>query len=592
MKWFLIHVAVFLILFPHISTLPDDDGDDYIDPFDMTSDMKPKPKNPSLGKSDPPPGDKQDMHDSTTTTTTTAETTTKSPPSPADSQPDTSILKEAETVGYILTKKHIGTLLKHLEGRYPTGHSQEYSMLIKLSKDDIYVLSRFVWENKGSLHDVHEILSSMTLSVTESHLGTFGKVSLWFEDRFGTSIDAALKMLIIMLCASIFTVLEMRLQISWRQRFVKLIVLAFIVSIPMTWYELYKAAEIEQQTVAMKDVPPDCVKDNAEENWFDTTLLAFKSLVTFEKDKCQKYYEHVLIDPFLKVPPTKAVAVTFVRFFVSPLKDVGTSLSQFIRALLIDLPLTLYPVALALVTVFFFLLLFMWFGYSIRLPFFLSIEPTPGYGALGGGDATQVNKAIEENTKKMIEQIQAIQEDMHERNISMQEKISNMEKLQRFALEHTHATPTDDVRAPTLQYAILPTAKSKSSPEIVRKRREENVLENSFESSSSVERTEVKAPIPCSDYSETDGEETKVLTVPSNSAHGLSRQSPDRKSKLPLSLQRSSSKEKGSSTSGTSSNHIVQDSGDNMTVHRSISQPETLGPDSSQGQRGGTFYKM
>ena len=66
-------------------------------------------------------------------------------------------------------------------------------MLIKLSRDDIEVLRRFVQEDKGSLHNLYEILDTMVLSISESHLGTLGKVSLWFEDKFGTSIDAALK---------------------------------------------------------------------------------------------------------------------------------------------------------------------------------------------------------------------------------------------------------------------------------------------------------------------------------------------------------------------------------------------------------------
>lgn len=44
----------------------------------------------------------------------------------------------------------------------------------------------------------------------------------------------------VLLMASVFATLEMRLQMSWRTRFMKLIVLAFIISIPMTWFELYK----------------------------------------------------------------------------------------------------------------------------------------------------------------------------------------------------------------------------------------------------------------------------------------------------------------------------------------------------------------
>lgn len=94
--------------------------------------------------------------------------------------------------------------------------------------------------------------------------------------------------------------------------------------------------------------------------------------------------------------------MTFVRFFLSPLKDVGASLSTFIRELLIDLPVTLYPVALILVTVFLFLILFMTFGYSFKLPFFLSIEPSPYHGVTGGVSNQQT---IEDNTKRLMEQV-------------------------------------------------------------------------------------------------------------------------------------------------------------------------------------------
>ena len=48
----------------------------------------------------------------------------------------------------------------------------------------------------------------------------------------------------VLLMASVFATLEMRLQMSWRTRFMKLIVLAFIISIPMTWFELYKVKNL------------------------------------------------------------------------------------------------------------------------------------------------------------------------------------------------------------------------------------------------------------------------------------------------------------------------------------------------------------
>lgn len=91
--------------------------------------------------------------------------------------------------------------------------------------------------------------------------------------------------------------------------------------------------------------------------------------------------------------------MTFVRFFLSPLKDIGTAFSEFMRALLIDLPVTLYPVAIVTLSMFFFLFLFMWFGYSIRLPFWVSIEPSPV--VMVAGSATDNTQAIDDVKKQV-----------------------------------------------------------------------------------------------------------------------------------------------------------------------------------------------
>ena len=93
--------------------------------------------------------------------------------------------------------------------------------------------------------------------------------------------------------------------------------------------------------------------------------------------------------------------MTFVRFFLAPLKDVGTAVSEFIRALLIDLPVTLYPVAIAIVAMFSFMFLFMWFGYSIRLPFFLTIERPPQVSIAD----SRLNEALTESSEKIMKQV-------------------------------------------------------------------------------------------------------------------------------------------------------------------------------------------
>jgi hypothetical protein len=57
-----------------------------------------------------------------------------------------------------------------------------------------------------------------------------------------------------------------------------------------------------------------------------------------------------------------------------------------------------YPVAIGTLALFLFLFLFMWFGYSIRLPFFLSIEPCPRVAV---GMSTDNTQAIEDVKKQV-----------------------------------------------------------------------------------------------------------------------------------------------------------------------------------------------
>lgn len=75
-----------------------------------------------------------------------------------------------------------------------------------------------------------------------------------------------------------------------------------------------QTAQINQQTVTMKEAPKECVQDMDEESLLSVYASAFKHLFTFQKDNCQHYYEHLLIDPLLKVTPTKVCVIGMVTF--------------------------------------------------------------------------------------------------------------------------------------------------------------------------------------------------------------------------------------------------------------------------------------
>lgn len=69
------------------------------------------------------------------------------------------------------------------------------------------------------------------------------------------------------------------------------------------------------------------------------------------------------------------MAHTFVRFVLSPVQLVGEAFGKLIKGVLLQLPAHIGPMVLVVSTIVFVLLLFLSFGYRIRVPFFLSIEP-------------------------------------------------------------------------------------------------------------------------------------------------------------------------------------------------------------------------
>ncbi|XP_075012597.1 chloride channel CLIC-like protein 1 isoform X2 [Calonectris borealis] len=76
-------------------------------------------------------------------------------------------------------------------------------------------------------------------------------------------------------------------------------------------------------------------------DWGESLIEWLRSKWTFQDDPCQKYYETLLINPVLLVPPTKALAITFTNFVTEPLKHVGQGIGEFIKALMKEIPFIL-----------------------------------------------------------------------------------------------------------------------------------------------------------------------------------------------------------------------------------------------------------
>ena len=54
--------------------------------------------------------------------------------------------------------------------------------------------------------------------------------------------------------------------------------------------------------MAMKDLADQCEAD--DHGLWDN----LRSFFTLQEDKCVEYYEHLMIDPIIKVPPTKVTS--------------------------------------------------------------------------------------------------------------------------------------------------------------------------------------------------------------------------------------------------------------------------------------------
>ncbi|KAM7409487.1 hypothetical protein PAMA_001122 [Pampus argenteus] len=203
-----------------------------------------------------------------------------------------------------------------------------------------------------------------------------------FEDTFGVELDMLLKMMLFVLIITMIVCTQLWSTVSWFVQFRRLFTLCFLVSVVWNWFYLYKIAFADHQNnvVKMDSVNEKCT-GMKRIDWTDNLKEWFRSTWTLQDDPCKRYYEVLMVNPILLVPPTKAISVTITTFITEPLKHFGQGISDFLRALLKDLPVTLQiPVLLTIVLS---ILVFMYggvqaiFRYGITAPLQTRRDPPP-----------------------------------------------------------------------------------------------------------------------------------------------------------------------------------------------------------------------
>ncbi|XP_065697717.2 chloride channel CLIC-like protein 1 isoform X2 [Patagioenas fasciata] len=248
--------------------------------------------------------------------------------------------KSHESRSFYIFKRYLNKILNEA-GKLglpeeDVGHVH-YDAEIILTKQTYLEILRFLNEETWQSGAVDDALSDILIRFKHHDY----KAWHWkFEDTFGIDLYNMFLILLCLVCIVIVIATELWTRIHWFVQLKRVFLISFLISFAWNWLYLYKLAFAQHQAEIAKMGQFDNIC--AEKlNWRESLFEWFRSQWTFQDDPCQKYYETLLVNPVLLVPPTKALAITFTSFVTEPLKHIGQGIGEFIKALMKEIPLIL-----------------------------------------------------------------------------------------------------------------------------------------------------------------------------------------------------------------------------------------------------------
>ncbi|XP_077082801.1 chloride channel CLIC-like protein 1 isoform X5 [Siphateles boraxobius] len=249
--------------------------------------------------------------------------------------------------------------------------AMHYDAMVKLSKQSLAEIKKLLnEENDWTTGAMDEALSQILVKFKPHNREAWK----WrFEDTFYVDADTVLRVSLIVLIVVAVICTELWSVVSWFVQFRRMFAVCFFISLIWNWFHLYMVvfAEHKKNIMEVESFNGKCT-GLKELDWKDSLSEWYRRTWTLQDDPCKKYYEVLLVNPILLVPPTKAITVTITSFITDPLKQIGAGISEFLRALLKDLPFSLQiPV---LLTIALAIIMFMYGGgqaamhQAIRLP--------------------------------------------------------------------------------------------------------------------------------------------------------------------------------------------------------------------------------
>ncbi|NXU59418.1 CLCC1 protein, partial [Turnix velox] len=276
------------------------------------------------------------------------------------------IAKSHESRSFYIFKRYLNKILNEAgklglpEGNVDRVH---YDAEIILTKQTYVEILRFLSEESWQSGAVDDALSDILINFKHHDYEAWN----WrFEDTFGIDLYNMFLILLCLVCIVILIATELWTRIHWFVQLKRVLLISFLISFAWNWLYLYKLAFAQHQAEIAKMGHFDNIC--AEKlDWGGSLIEWFRSKWTFQDDPCQKYYETLLVNPVLLVPPTKveaaaglctppahtqhqqflylhffqALAITFTNFVTEPLKHVGQGIGEFIKALMKEIPFIL-----------------------------------------------------------------------------------------------------------------------------------------------------------------------------------------------------------------------------------------------------------
>ncbi|XP_043941994.1 chloride channel CLIC-like protein 1 isoform X2 [Protopterus annectens] len=212
-----------------------------------------------------------------------------------------------------------------------------YDAEVLLSKDSLSELEKFLKGDPWKSGLLDEALSSVLVDFK------LHDPEAWrwkFEDTFGIELHTLLMVLGCLVLLSLMVATELWTCVSWFVQLKRILFISVIVSLVWNWLYLYKIefANHHAKVVQIDKKVDDICIGLKKMDWKDSLFEWWRASFSFVDDPCKVYYETLLVNPVLLVPPTRAVSLTFTTFVTEPFKHVGQAFGEFYKALLKDLP--------------------------------------------------------------------------------------------------------------------------------------------------------------------------------------------------------------------------------------------------------------